>query len=107
MSKDKKAPTPLSVMLGDGGSFEVKEKAYTVRPIELKRIEEFMKDELSIGAQLFNIIDKKSREKVNKWLTGYCFDEEGNPVSLEKAMADGWDVADLREFFKKLCDFSG
>ncbi len=107
MSKDAKTPTPLSVMLGDGGSFDTKGKSYTIKPIALKHIEEFMKDNLSLGVQLFNVSDKKTREKVDKWLTGYCFDEEGNSVSLEKAMHDDWDVVDLKEFFKKLCDFSG
>ena len=107
MSENAKSPTPLSVMLGDGGSFDVKGKSYTIKPIALKDIEKFMKDNLSLGVQLFNVSDKKTREKVDRWLTGYCFDEDGNPVSLEKAMADDWDVVDLKEFFRKLCDFSG
>lgn len=107
MSKDNKSPTPLSVMLGDGDSFIVKEKSYTIKPIALKHIEEFMKDNLSLGVQLFNVSNEKTREKVNRWLTGYCFDEEGNSISLEKAMENDWDVVDLKEFFRKLCDFSG
>lgn len=107
MSKDTKSPTPLSVMLGDGGSFIVKEKSYTIKPIALKDIEKFMNDNLSLGVQLFNITDKKAKEKVDKWLIGYCFDEDDNPVSLEKAMENDWDVVDLKEFFRKLCDFSG
>ncbi|MSU01931.1 hypothetical protein [Tissierella pigra] len=107
MSKANKSPTPLSVMLGDGDSFIVKEKSYIVKPIELKDIEEFMKDNLSIDTQLFNIANEKAKEKVNRWLTGYCFDEESNPVSLEKVMDYGWNVVDLRKFFRKLCDLSG
>ncbi|MDR7856079.1 hypothetical protein [Tissierella sp.] len=106
MNEDKK-PTPLSVMLGDGGSFIVKEKHYTIKPIVLRDIERFMKDNLSLGTQLFNITDKKSSVKVDNWLTHYCFDEEGNPVTLEKAMENDWDVVDLKEFFRKLCDFLG
>lgn len=107
MSKANKSSTPLSVMLGDGDSFIVKEMSYTVKPIALKDIEEFMKDNLSLGVQLFNVSNEKTKEKVDRWLTGYCFDEEGNPLSLEKAMANDWDVVDLKEFFRKLCDFSG
>lgn len=107
MSKDIKSPTPLSVMLGEGGILDVKGKSYTIKPIALKDIEKFMKDNLSLGVQLFNVSDEKTREKVDIWLTGYCFDEEGNHVSLEKAMSDDWDVVDLKEFFRKLCDFSG
>ena len=118
MSKDN-SPTPLSVMLGEGEIFDVNGKSYRVKPIELQDIEKFMGDSLSVGTQLFNISDKKSREKVDRWLggkrdkdgnnveDGYCFDEEGNPVTLEIAMANRWNVIDLKEFFKKLCDFSG
>lgn len=107
MSEDKKTPTPLSVMLGDGGTFMVNDKAYTIKPIILKDIENFMKDNLSLGIQFFNISDKKSRDKVDKWLTRYCFDEDGNSVTLENAMTDDWNVVHLKEFFRKLCDFSG
>lgn len=107
MSKNTKSPTPLSVMLGDGGSFIVKEKSYTVKPIALKDVEGFMNDNLSLGAQLFNMADKKAKEKIDRWISGYCFDEDGNSVSLEKAMENDWDVVDLKEFIKKLCDFSG
>lgn len=107
MNKDAKSPTPLSVMLGEGDSFVVKDKSYTIKPIALKDIEKFMSDNLSLGSQLFNVADNKTRKKVDKWLNGYCFDNESNSVSLESAMEDGWDVVDLKEFFKKLCDFSG
>jgi len=106
MSKEKTS-TPLSVMLQSGGDFEVKGKVYTVRPIALKDTQDFMKDNLSLGAQLFNVTESKTKEKVNRWLQGYCFDDESNPINLEKAMTDDWDVVDLKEFFRKLCDFSG
>lgn len=106
MSKEEKT-TSLSTMLGNGGNFNAKDKPYTIKPIALQDIESFMTDNLSLGAQLFNIADKKAKAKVDRWLTNYCFDESNNPVPLEKAMSDGWDVVDLKEFFKKLCDFSG
>lgn len=61
MSNDSKTPTSLSVMLGEGGSLSVKGKSYTIKPIALKDIEKFMKDNLSLGSQLFNITDKKSK----------------------------------------------
>lgn len=120
MAKETKtSPTPLSVMLGSGDFLIVKDKKYKVKPIALKDIEEFMSDELSIGSQLFNITNPERRKKVDRWLGGvkdkegniikggYCFDEKDNPVSLKIAMNSGWDIVDLKEFMKKLCDLSG
>ncbi|HHX60995.1 MAG TPA: hypothetical protein GX707_09840 [Epulopiscium sp.] len=106
MSKEK-TPTPLSVMLQSGGDLEVKGKIYTVRPLALKDIQDFMKDNLSLGPQLFSVNDDKSRKKVDKWLQGYCLDDKDAPLTLDKAMADDWDVVDLKEFIRKLCDLSG
>ena len=54
-----------------------------------------------------NVMDKKAKEKIDKWLTGYCFDEKDNAVTLKEAMDNDWDVVDLKEFIKKLCDLSG
>jgi len=117
--REDSSPVSLSTMLGNGESFKAKGKSYKVKPITLQHIEEFMADNLSIGSQLFNVTNKDSKAKVNKWLEGvkdddgkiirpgYCFDEQGKPMSLEKAMADGWDVVDLKNFFKILCDLSG
>lgn len=103
----EKTPTPLSVMLQSGGDLEVKGKMYTVRPLALKDTEKFMKDNLSLGPQLFSVQDAPSRKKIDKWLQGYCFDDKDAPVTLEKAMEDNWDVVDLKEFIRKLCDLSG
>lgn len=102
-----KQPTPLSVMLGNGETLEVKGKTYTVNPIALKDIDEFVKSQTSVGPQFFNLIEKKSKDNINKWLEGYCVDEKGDPVTLKHITEDGWDVKDLREFMKKLCDMSG
>ena len=102
-----KQPTPLATMLGSGESMEIKGKTYTVHPILLNDIGEFVQSQTSIGPQLFNLIDKKNKENINRWLEKYCTDSEGNPVTIESAMADGWDVKDLREFIQKLCDMSG
>lgn len=95
------------MMLGDGDNFEMKDKVYRIKPIALKDVEKFMKDNLSLGSQMFNISDKKSKGKIDYWLKNYCFSEENKPVTLEKAMASNWDVIDLKRFFRKLCDFTG
>lgn len=117
MTKENK-PTPLSVMLGKD-DFEAQGKTYTVKPIALKDSEEYMKSHINMGAQVLSFTSKKEIDKIDRWLggtkdkdgnivkQGYCFDSDGNPVSLEKAMDDGWDVVDLKRFFEKLCDFSG
>ena len=120
MSKtEANAPASLGTMLGSGDDFQAKDKTYSVKPIALEHIEEFMADNLSIGSQLFNVANKESAKKVDKWMgglaakdgkierVGYCFDLDGNPVDLQKAMADHWDIVDLKNFFKKLCDLSG
>jgi len=108
MSKtEAKVPVDLSTMLGDGEKFHAKDKDYTVKPITLKHIEEFMQDNLSIGTQLFNVANKEARTKVDRWLSGYAINSKGEAMSLEKAMDDDWDVVDLKNFFKKLCDLSG
>lgn len=106
MSKTDNSPASLATMLGTGESFDVKGKVYTVKPIALAHIEEFMSDNLSIGSQLFNVTNKDAKAKVDKWLSGYCTDEN-EPMTLQKAMADGWDIVDLKNFFKRLCDLSG
>lgn len=111
--------TSLSTMLGSGNEFKVKEKLYVVKPIALKDVESFMVGNISMGAQLYNLTNKKNKDKVDRWLggikdkdgtittKGYCYDSEGNPVTLDVAMNDDWDVVDLKNFFQKLCDISG
>lgn len=113
MSEINKTPTPLSVMLGSGEDFEVNGKIYKISPIMLIDVEEFMKSNMNLGSQLFSVSDKKEQAKIDRWLggkgekKGYCYDEDGNPVTLEKAMADGWSIVDLKMFLRKLCDISG
>jgi hypothetical protein len=106
---EAKKPVDLSTMLGvlGGEGFKVGEKTYTVKPMALKHVDEFMKDNLSLGAQIFNLSNKDVKTKLEKWLTGYCFDRNGEPMSLQKAMDDDWNIVNLKDFLKKLCDLSG
>ena len=103
----KKEATPLSTMLGSGEDFFVGEKRYTVKPLKLKHIDEFINDNLSLGWQLVNITDQNARDKLDKWLSRQVVDEKGNPMSLEKAMEDDWDLADLKRCIQRLLDISG
>jgi len=108
MSKtEANSPTSLSTMLGSGEPFEVNEKSYIIRPIKLKHVDEFMKDGVSIDAQLFNLRNPEARARAEKWLSGYCLDQNGENMTIDKAMEDDWDVVHLKNFFRKLCDLSG
>lgn len=122
MSKDDNA-TSLSTILGSGIDFEVKGKTYTVLPIMVAHIEQFRKSGIFMTEnQIFNFYDEKVKKSMNKWLGGeeviakvlgkditarYLFDENNEPMSLEKTMVDGWDVVDYKRYFKTLCDLSG
>jgi hypothetical protein len=108
-NQEANSPVDLSTMLGtlSGESFIVGENLYTVKPMALKHVDEFMKDNLSLGAQIFNLSNKTVRDKLDKWLSGYCYSKSGEAMSLQKAMNEDWNVIDLKNFFKKLCDLSG
>ncbi len=103
------SPIDLSTMLGilGGNDFMVGEKKYVVKPMSLKEVDEFMKDNLSLGTQLFAVANKESRDKLNKWLSRHCLDKIGESMTLDKAANDDWNIVDLKEFIKKLCDLSG
>jgi len=98
---------PLSTMLGSGDSFFVGEKKYRVKPLKLKEVDEFTQDGLSVGPALFNVSSKKNKSILDKWIKSKIFDGDGNPMNLEKAMADDWDLVDLKRAVQKLVDISG
>lgn len=106
-NQEIKTPVPFSIMNGEGDSFVVGEKNYTVKPMLVGDALKFSDDNLSVGSQIFNIAIKEKREKINKYLSKYCTNDKGEPMSLESAIADDWDVVDLKEFIKKLVDISG
>jgi hypothetical protein len=110
MSKtEANSPVDLSVMLGilGGNDFMVGDKKYVVKPMKLKEVNEFMKDNLGLSTQLFAISNEASKKKMDKWLSNHCFDKIGEPMTVEKAINDDWSIVDLREFIKRLCDLSG
>jgi hypothetical protein len=109
MSNQEAKPVDLSTMLGilGGNDFVVGNKKYVIKPMALKHVDEFMKDNLALGAQIFNLSNEDVKAKLEKWISGYCFDRDGNPMTLQKAMDDDWNLVDLKNFIKKLCDLSG
>ena len=103
----EKKTASLATMLGTAEQIEIKGKQYYVKPITLNDVDEFVSAGISITTQIPNLWDKKSKEKLEKWLKKYCLGESGEEVTLQKAAEDGWDVKDLKNFIQKLCDFSG
>lgn len=103
----KKEVTPLSTMLGGGDSIEIAGKQYVIKVIKLKDIPEFEKDNLNFGPQYFSLAAKKERDKIDKWLSRYVFNAAGEPMTLDKATEEDWDVADIKTCLLKLVDISG
>lgn len=104
--KEAKA-APLPVMLGRGEDFYVDNKKYTVKPLSLKAVQEFSEDNLNVGPQLFNMIDDEGKKKVDKWLNKQVIDANGEPMSLDRAVEEDWDLSHLRECIHRMIDISG
>lgn len=119
--KDQFSPVPFSVMSGGRQEFKIRNgKKYSIKPMCAAHVEEFLKDNPSIGSQFLNLIKDESKKILDKWLgevsvdvdgvnvtAKYCLDEAGNLMSLKKAMQDGWDLVDIKNYIKELCDISG
>lgn len=103
----EKTPVPFSVMSGDGESFVVGEKNYTVKPMLVGDALKFAEDGLFIDVQLFNLGNKKAKAKLEEYLSRYCVDENNDPMSIEKITTDNWNVVHLKQFVKRLVDISG
>jgi hypothetical protein len=105
---EKQKAVPLGVMLGASEFFTASnEKKYKIAPLKLKEVQEFQDDRLSIGAQIFNLTDKKTREKLEKWIARNFQAENGQPVTLQELIDDDWTVVDLKRAVLKLADISG
>lgn len=108
MSKtEANAPTSLSTMLGTSEGFQVNGKTYQIKPMSLKDVEQFMNDGMSLGPQLFSISNDSKKAITEKWLSKYCCEENGEAMTMQKAMEADWNVVDLKNFILKLCDLSG
>ena len=101
--------TPLSVMLGSGELFFVRDgqpdqKQYICNPILLEDI-----DEVSSHIHTVNImfnITKNNEPKFNKFLSKYVFDSNGEAMTTDKLKADKWTVVDLKRCIQKVCELS-
>lgn len=103
-------PVPLDIMLGKG-VFEAQGKKYYLRPLKLKMVDEFLADQLSIGAQLFNFTSPEVKEKLEKWIPMVLFrggDNEGESgLTLTDIMEDDWDLDDLQRLWRGALKLSG
>lgn len=99
--------TPLSVMTGSGSSFSAAGKTYKIRPMTLKETVEFGEAHISIGAQLFNMVNEEAKKGLDKFLKACIADENGKPVSLKRAIDDNWDLADLQTAVELICKLGG
>lgn len=115
MAKQKDAqdkditPVSLADMLGQGNFFEAQGKEYVIKPLKIKKVDEFLRDQISIGAQIFNFSSPDAKEKLEKWIPQIIFknndDETG--LTLQDLMDDDWDLDDLRRLWQKLLGLSG
>lgn len=104
---DKNTPTPFHVMTGEGEPFEIGDKTYTVIPMSVGDALKFLNESFSIGTQIFNLADKKSKNRIDEYLSKYCRNDKGEPMSIDKIVEDNWNVVHLKQFIRKLCDISG
>jgi len=104
--KEKLAPVSLATMVGQGDIFEAANKRYTVKPLKLKHVPEFLEDNISIGSQLFNLANEEARMKLEKWIPLIIFDG-GESLTLQRLIDDDWDLNDLKALLRKTLDISG
>jgi len=102
-----KEVTPLSTMLGSGELTQIAGKQYVIKAIKLKDIPEFEQDKISFGPQYFSLAVKDERKKLDKWFSRYVFNTTGEPMTLDKATEEDWNVADIKGCLLRLVDISG
>ena len=109
-AKTKKVDAPLptlATMLGSGEDFFAQGKKYRVNPLKLKDVDDFQKDSINIGPQMFSLVNEVERKKLEKWFSKQVFDGKEELMTLQKAMDDDWDLSDLRRCIQKMIDISG
>ena len=105
--KKEATPAPLSTMLGAGDKFTVNDKEYIINPITLKDINAFTEEQLSMGSQIFNLMDEKTKAVLEKWIQKYITDSEGNQMTIQRMTDEDWNVVDLKNAIQRLIDVSG
>lgn len=96
----------LNKMAGKGEAFVVGEHRYTVLPLLLKDVSDFLGDNLPISMPMLLLMDSYEAATA-KWLEKQVRNEDGTPLTLEMAKEHGWDTADLKACFEKLAGLSG
>jgi|BioPla2DNA2_1021312.scaffolds.fasta_scaffold118447_3 hypothetical protein len=107
-TKPAEIAAKLGVMLGTGDMLEAQGKKYKILPLKLKEVDEFLQDNMIVGdAQFFNISNKDSRANLDKWLKRKVSTADGEPLTVEQAMEDDWDLDDLKACIRALIRLSG
>lgn len=96
--------------------FNVKGRDFTVKPLPLKHIINgdfqnsgifFPTEKDKLGQrQLYNFVDKKTRNELDKWMQRLLF-LDGVPVTLEQACEMEWDIVDIGRFLDISVQASG
>ena len=102
----KKSPPSLKDLMGVSDKMVINDIEYSVKPLKLKDVAEFQEDQPSVGPQYFAIANPEQKKVTDKWLQRQV-DKDGEPVTLEMAMEDGWSVVDLREVILAIINVSG
>lgn len=121
--EEKLTPVPLSVMTGQGNfvSLAVRKrekneqgdviwkgevKTYEIAGIPLEMVDEYFTDNVSIGAQIYNLRDEESKQIQNKWLP-LVVSKNGIGLDLDDLLKDDLDTKNLRELWRSVLDLSG
>ncbi len=107
MANKEVSPVSLATMLGVGESFVIGDKKYVIKPLKLKDVVAFTDEQLSIGSQLFNLLNEDVKKNLDKWLSKQVFTQDNKPMSLENALNDDWDLVDLKRCMQRMLDISG
>lgn len=104
--QENKKPS-LAEMVGMNDTENIAGKSYKIEPLKLKHIPEWEEDGINVGPQYFSMVDENQKKLLDKWIRRQVKTEEGEEMTIEKAVEEGWDVKDLREVLLTIISVSG
>ena len=107
----------LSRMLGDGKILKVNGIDYMVYPLTIAHTQEFLKSNINVQNPFINLATEDT--EISRWFGNvevkYGSDiysarfityADGADVEWKDLVQNGWDIKDLKRFFKMLVDLS-